>query len=194
MRRGASDLLAPRNERRILVRSTRPWCADRLRPRSTVSRLVAREAPDARCETDRFCTSSGDTLLCVSNDHSAPHVLSVPIVAQHVRVLPGRYSVIAGRVATGGSHDVLVSVDIEDEQTPVTRGREDAGEWTALYTGGTAHGLDTPGMTVSLVAPLSTAGIPIFVASTSTADVVLVPAEKIDAATAALTDAGHTVE
>ncbi|MEV4736203.1 MULTISPECIES: ACT domain-containing protein [unclassified Microbacterium] len=68
------------------------------------------------------------------------------------------------------------------------------GDWVALYTGGTAHDLETTGMTVALIAPLSAAGIPIFVTSTLSADLVLVPTESVERAETALRTAGHIVE
>jgi uncharacterized protein len=65
--------------------------------------------------------------------------------------------------------------------------------WSALYGGDTAHGLDTPGMLAALLAPLAAAEIPVFVASAFHADLVLVPAAMVLAATAALRAAGHVI-
>ena len=66
--------------------------------------------------------------------------------------------------------------------------------WTALYSGDTAHGLDLPGMLAALLVPLKEAGVPVFVASTYHADVVLVPVAQQEDAVAALRTAGHHVE
>ena len=48
-------------------------------------------------------------------------------------------------------------------------------------------------MLASVVGPLAEAGIPVFVASTFHADLVLVPEARLDTATRALRDAGHAV-
>jgi hypothetical protein len=66
--------------------------------------------------------------------------------------------------------------------------------WVALYGGDTAHGLDLPGMLAALVGPLGQAGIPVFVASTFHADLVLVPSERLSDAAGVLRAAGHSVD
>ncbi|MGO4298750.1 ACT domain-containing protein [Leifsonia sp. RAF41] len=118
--------------------------------------------------------------------------LTIPIVAQRVRRLSGTYTVAGSTRSADVDNARMVTVVVDDEQTFV----EDAGssgDWIALYTGDTAHDLDTAGMTVSLIAPLSVAGIPIFVASTMSADLVFVPARSFEAAVSSLVAAGHTV-
>ena len=67
------------------------------------------------------------------------------------------------------------------------------GTWRALFSGASAHDLDVPGMTVSILAPLSVADVSVFVASTTTADLVLVPEADLERAVSALREAGHTV-
>jgi hypothetical protein len=64
--------------------------------------------------------------------------------------------------------------------------------WRAIY-GDTAHGLDVPGMLAAILVPLAGAGVPVFVASTFHADLVLVPAEAVDSALGALRAAGFEV-
>ncbi len=64
--------------------------------------------------------------------------------------------------------------------------------WVALY-GDSAHGLDLPGMLAAVVGPLGDAAVPVFVASTFHADLVLVPREHIERAFEALRAAGHRV-
>lgn len=49
------------------------------------------------------------------------------------------------------------------------------------------------GVLAGIAGPLADAGVPIFVLSTFDTDVVLVPADHVQAATRALTDAGHAV-
>jgi hypothetical protein len=70
----------------------------------------------------------------------------------------------------------------------------DAGgpRWRAFY-GDTAHGLDVPGMLAAILVPLAGAGVPVFVASTFHADLVLVPVEAVDTAVDALRTAGFEV-
>ncbi|MEV4804352.1 ACT domain-containing protein [Nonomuraea sp. NPDC049421] len=51
-----------------------------------------------------------------------------------------------------------------------------------------------PGCWVAIIKPLAEAAIPVFVASTSDADLVLVPLEKKQQAVIALEEAGHQVE
>ena len=59
--------------------------------------------------------------------------------------------------------------------------------------GDTAHGLDLPGMLAALLEPLAAAAVPVFVASTFHADLVLVPESDTGRAVEALRAAGHTV-
>jgi len=70
----------------------------------------------------------------------------------------------------------------------------DGEHWVALYGGETAHAVDVPGMLAALLTPLASAGIPVFVASTFHADLVLVPRERKADAVRALKSAGHQVK
>ncbi|MGR6914179.1 ACT domain-containing protein [[Actinomadura] parvosata] len=71
----------------------------------------------------------------------------------------------------------------------------DPGErWIGFYGGATAHDLDVPGMLAAIVKPLADAAIPVFVASTIHADLVLVPEPSRDQAVTVLRNAGHQVE
>jgi hypothetical protein len=63
----------------------------------------------------------------------------------------------------------------------------------ALYGGDTAHGLDAPGMLAALLTPLAAGQVPVFVASTFHADLVLVPSAVVPVAIAALRAAGHVI-
>jgi hypothetical protein len=69
----------------------------------------------------------------------------------------------------------------------------DKDRWFGFYGGETSHNLDTTGMLAALVGPLAEAQIPVFVASTYHADLVLVPERKLDDATSALKAAGHEI-
>ncbi|MGW0478848.1 ACT domain-containing protein [Nonomuraea sp. NPDC003214] len=66
--------------------------------------------------------------------------------------------------------------------------------WIGFYGGATAHGLDVPGMLAAVVRPLAEAAVPVFVASTFDADLVLVPERSEREAVIALEEAGHHVE
>lgn len=76
------------------------------------------------------------------------------------------------------------------------RGNRDDNEpddvWRAFY-GDAAHGLDLPGVLLAVIRPLSESGVPVFVASTYDADLVLVPATQLDRARRLLVAAGHEV-
>ncbi|WP_161804381.1 ACT domain-containing protein [Microbacterium sp. GCS4] len=123
---------------------------------------------------------------------TTPQEVSVPIVPQRVRRLDGTYSVRASSSGDAGEGRSIVSVVVDGDSTVVDADSD--GDWVALYTGGTAHDLETMGMAVALIAPLSAAGIPIFVTSTLSADLVLVPTESVERAERALRTAGHIVE
>jgi len=136
--------------------------------------------------------------------------------SQHLRVLDGTYVVelrhatdplVTGPEATGpeatdpeatdpGPAGWLALVRSDEGLTVVRRARtgDDAPPWAALFSGGTLHGLDVPGMLVALLRPLADGGVPVFVCSTFGADVVLVPAEQLDAAAGLLSAAGHRVD
>lgn len=64
--------------------------------------------------------------------------------------------------------------------------------WRALRVAGTLD-LAATGILVKLLAPLDQAEVPIFVVSTFDTDYVLVPGERLEAATTALSEAGHPV-
>ena len=64
--------------------------------------------------------------------------------------------------------------------------------WIGLY-GDDPHDLDLPGMLASVVGPLGSAGVPVFVASTFHSDLVLVPQTRLTDATTVLRAAGHTL-
>ncbi|MFJ9862907.1 GNAT family N-acetyltransferase [Streptomyces sp. NPDC101165] len=69
----------------------------------------------------------------------------------------------------------------------------EAERWIGLYDADAGHGLDVPGLLAAVVSPLAGAAVPVFVASTYHADMVLVPRSFQHEACAALRDAGHEV-
>ncbi|TQS44520.1 ACT domain-containing protein [Cryptosporangium phraense] len=80
------------------------------------------------------------------------------------------------------------------EGLTVIRVVDDSPDGWRAFAGQTAHELDVPGMLLSIVAPLSAADLPVFVASTYDADLVLVPAAHAAKAAELLRDAGHDVK
>ncbi|MFD8562533.1 ACT domain-containing protein [Streptosporangium canum] len=98
--------------------------------------------------------------------------------------------------AASPEDDWIVLVRAPEGLTVVRTARSlDSGErWIGFYGGATAHGLDVPGMLSALVKPLAEAAIPVFVASTFQADLVLVPQQRRHQAVIALEGAGHQVE
>ena len=118
-------------------------------------------------------------------------------VAQRLRELEGRFALEWH--GHGGPpplrDDWLAAVRAPDGVTVVRRAAPGEPEpWAALFSGETAHAPDVPGMLVALLAPLACAGVPVMVASTFDADVVLVPADRLQDAAGALRAAGHRVE
>ena len=94
--------------------------------------------------------------------------------------------------------DIMVSapgVRAPDGVTVVRRVRHDeepAEPWRAFH-GEAGHDLDLPGMLLAVVRPLGEAGVPVFVCSTFDADLVLVPAGRVEEASDLLAAAGHEV-
>ncbi len=120
--------------------------------------------------------------------------------AQRLRVLPGRF-VAEHLPADAATPDAswLSLVRAPDGLTVIRSAHPDglpdaAGRWVALYSGDTAHAPEATGMLGALLVPLAQAGVPVLVASTYVADLVLVPEHRRDDATRALRAAGHHVD
>jgi hypothetical protein len=118
--------------------------------------------------------------------------------AQRLRLVPGRFVVEHLPAAVAPPNGWIAQVRAPEGLTVVREvvehERAGTGLWRALYGGETAHGLDLPGMLAALLEPLAVAAIPVFVASTFHADLVLVPETDTERAVAALRAAGHTVD
>ncbi|MFI5953439.1 ACT domain-containing protein [Cryptosporangium sp. NPDC051539] len=94
------------------------------------------------------------------------------------------------QIVAGGDWVALVRAP---EGLTVIRTVSDTPDGWRAFAGRTAHEIDVPGMLLSIVAPLSGADLPVFVASTYDADLVLVPAAHAGKASELLRDAGHDV-
>ncbi|MDI6105991.1 ACT domain-containing protein [Actinoplanes sp. NEAU-A12] len=114
---------------------------------------------------------------------------------QRLRFLPGHFAVtLDERGGTPPGDEWLALVRGPEGLTvirPAAPG--DREQWRALYSGDTAHDLDVPGMLNAVLTPLARAAVPVFVASTFHADLVLVPVEQSDRAAEVLRAAGHHV-
>lgn len=117
-------------------------------------------------------------------------------VAQRLHIVPGQFMVDHLPNATFPEDDEWVALVRAPEGLTVIRDASPFAEterWVGFYGDG-SHGLEATGMLAALVGPLADAGIPVFVASTYTADLVLVPEHRLKEATEALREAGHRVE
>ncbi len=102
--------------------------------------------------------------------------------------------------ASGAGEGALISLTRSAEElsvvcpehlVPDDLGR--SGGWRVLRVAGTLdHGMT--GVLSSLASPLAEAAIPIFAVSTFDTDYLLVPARGLDAAIAALAEAGHETD
>ncbi len=112
---------------------------------------------------------------------------------QPLRILAG--DLVVERGDGGIPDDWVALVRAPDGVTVVRRARDGespAEPWRAFH-GEAAHDLDLPGMLLAVVRPLGEAGLPVFVTSTFDADLVLVPADRVEDAARVLADAGHDV-
>jgi uncharacterized protein len=118
-------------------------------------------------------------------------------VAQHLGVVPSVFAVEHLPNATFPEDDEWIALVRAPEGLTVVRETWPTGSgerWIGLYGGANAHGLDVPGMLAAIVGPLAEAEIPVFVASTFHADLVLVPERRVEEAVTVLEEAGHRVD
>jgi len=115
---------------------------------------------------------------------------------QSLRVLDGRYVIEHSEdtaVPTPGPEWLALAFG-PDGRTGIRRAGDESSElWAAVWSGDEPHDPQATGMLDAIVAPLAVAAVPVMVASTFHADLVLVPAERLDEAVGALRDAGHRV-
>ncbi|RAY12426.1 ACT domain-containing protein [Actinomadura craniellae] len=116
---------------------------------------------------------------------------------QRLRVVPSRFSVGYAPQAVFPEDDEWIALVRAPEGLTVVReawGNDPGRRWVGLYGGDDPRDLGAPGALAAITGPLAGAGIPVFVASTYHADLVLVPEEDVTAAVAALERAGHPVD
>ena len=133
--------------------------------------------------------------------------MTSPVPAVELQALPGDYVIAKLSPSSPLPADVLSSATLNGfvsvTRTPqelsllcpaalAPDGAETDGPWAALYASGPMP-FGLTGVVASLVAPLSSAGCPVFVTSTFDGDVLMVPAAKYDQARELLTAAGHTL-
>lgn len=113
---------------------------------------------------------------------------------QRLGIVPSSFLVEHVAQATFPEDDEWVALVRAPEGLTVVREAPpwtDAERWVGYY--GTSHGLDTPGMLAAVIGPLAADEIPVFVASTFHADLVLVPERFQSKATQTLQSAGHQI-
>ncbi len=120
---------------------------------------------------------------------------------QHLRVLPGSFVVERAedeQAALAGPWVALVRAPeglTVIREAGVDEVPQDGGDlWAALYSGDTAHGLDVPGVLALLLTPLAAGGVPVFVASTYNADLILVPRDRLTDGAEVLRAIGHRID
>ena len=133
--------------------------------------------------------------------------MTLPVPAVELHALPGDYVIVKLSPSSQVPADVLFSADLNGfvsvTRTPqelsivcpdalAPDGAEPDGPWKALYASGPMP-FGLTGVVASLVAPLSSAGCPVFVTSTFDGDVLMVPSAKYDQTRELLRAAGHTL-
>jgi uncharacterized protein len=126
----------------------------------------------------------------------APHGLALDL-------LPGTFAIcrlpadapLPALPPTGAVRSITITdreISIVCPEADAPAGAKVGGGWSALSIAGPVP-FDLAGVLVSVLAPLSAAGLGVFALSTFDSDVVLVRSTTIDRAIALLTTAGHTV-
>jgi hypothetical protein len=111
---------------------------------------------------------------------------------QQLRVLDGRFVIerLADEGSPANAGDLLVLVDGPDGRTRIRRDDNATdGGWAALWSGDQRYDPNATGMLNAIIAPLAAADLPVMVASTYHADLVLVPTDRLGQAVATLREA-----
>ncbi|MCW2900064.1 MAG: hypothetical protein JWO67_2329 [Streptosporangiaceae bacterium] len=115
--------------------------------------------------------------------------------SQRLRIVPSEFTIGHAPEAIFPEDDEWIALIRAPEGLTVIReawGQDAGRRWIGFYSD-RPSGYGVPGMLSGVVNPLSTAEVPVFVASTFHADLVLVPAELRDDAVIALKEAGHII-
>ncbi|WP_067691696.1 ACT domain-containing protein [Nocardia jejuensis] len=115
--------------------------------------------------------------------------------SQRLRIVPSQFSVDHMPNSTFPDDDEWIALVRAPEGLTVIReapGWAEGEIWKGFYSDG-PHGMSKTGMLAALIGPLAEARIPVFVASTYHADLVLVPDNRLGEASATLREAGHRI-
>ncbi|MGV9661553.1 ACT domain-containing protein [Nocardia niigatensis] len=115
--------------------------------------------------------------------------------SQRLRIVPSQFAVDHLPNSTFPEDDEWIALVRAPEGLTVIREAPAWAEgeiWKGFY-GVDAGSLNAPGTLAALIGPLAESSIPVFVASTFHADLVLVPAHRLEEASSALRDAGHRI-
>jgi ribosomal protein S18 acetylase RimI-like enzyme len=153
-----------------------------------------------------FHASVGFTASDVLPDYDGPGLARVAFTAtttaapargaRRLRVLDGPLVLKQHDGAQDPSDDWVALVRAPEGLTairPAPASAPSGERWVALYDADPDHGLDEPGLLAAVLMPLARAGVPVFVASTYLADLVLVPEERVEAALSALRSSGFAI-
>ncbi|MRH87431.1 ACT domain-containing protein [Nocardia sp. SYP-A9097] len=114
---------------------------------------------------------------------------------QRLRIVPSQFVVEHLPNSTFPEDDDWIALVRAPEGLTVIReapGWVEGERWKGIYGDG-PHNLDKPGMLAALIGPLADSAIPVFVASTYHADLVLVPDHRLEEASTVLREAGHRI-
>ena len=115
---------------------------------------------------------------------------------QLLRILDGRYSVVWAAEDDDLPQDGawLARVHGPDGHTGVRRDDDATPGWVAFWSGDEPHDPETTGMLSAIVSPLAEGDVPVMAVPTFHADLVLVPAGRVERAVELLRAAGHRVQ
>ncbi|MEU3843671.1 ACT domain-containing protein [Streptomyces sp. NPDC028635] len=110
-------------------------------------------------------------------------------------MLEGRFVLrrVSDVSAVAADSDLLALVRGPDGGAAMLRDDTAEDAWAALWNGDDAHDPEATGMLSAVVAPLAAGDLPVWTAASYDGDLVLVPADRLDEAVAALRRAGHRV-
>jgi hypothetical protein len=115
---------------------------------------------------------------------------------QLLRILDARYAVVWADEDDELPEDGewLARIHGPDGHTGVRLDDDAAPAWVAFWSGDEPHDPETTGMLSAIVSPLADGGVPVMAVPTFHADLVLVPADRVETASELLRGAGHRVQ